>query len=167
MASEPSRGLGSGFAEAVQYYDRIYRYLWALTRDAARAEDLAQETYVTALGRWPTYTDEGRLYGWLKNIAYHALLDQARYAKRHPVTQYGDLVIDLRACDWAANDLLACEDDPEPLLASLTPGQRNVLRLVAQDFEGEDIAQQLGMTYGAVRVHKTRGLQALRERLAA
>jgi RNA polymerase sigma-70 factor (ECF subfamily) len=42
----------SAFARLVDaYWDRLYRWLYHLTRDRHAAEDLTQETFLRALGR--------------------------------------------------------------------------------------------------------------------
>ena len=67
---------GSRFFE--ENYDRIYRYVRKLVRDADEAEDLTQETFLRAHRERDTVRDPGALLPWLYRIATHATLDRLR-----------------------------------------------------------------------------------------
>jgi RNA polymerase sigma-70 factor (ECF subfamily) len=50
----------------------------------ADAEDLAQETYLRALGSLPTFTGRSGARAWLLSVARHTCADAVRTARRHP-----------------------------------------------------------------------------------
>ncbi len=58
----------------------VERFALSLTRDAARAEDLVQETFVRALGHLPLLAtmDEGHRRGWLFTVLRNLKRDQDR-----------------------------------------------------------------------------------------
>jgi RNA polymerase sigma-70 factor, ECF subfamily len=53
-------------------------YIRSLIRNAAEAEDLAQETFLRAHNRLDTLRDPGALEGWLYQIATHITIDRIR-----------------------------------------------------------------------------------------
>jgi len=67
-------------------YDRVYRYLRCMVRDAGEAEDLAQEAFLRAHRERETLKDPGAMLSWLYCIATNVSLDwlrkQTKDAKR-------------------------------------------------------------------------------------
>jgi RNA polymerase sigma factor (sigma-70 family) len=62
----------------------VARYLRYLLRDAAEAEDLAQETFLRAHRELSSLRDPAALASWLYQIATHASIDRLRQrAKGH------------------------------------------------------------------------------------
>jgi RNA polymerase sigma-70 factor, ECF subfamily len=62
--------------EMEQYRPALTRYLQYLVRDAAEAEDLAQETFVRAHHQRSTLRDPAALASWLYQIATHVSIDR-------------------------------------------------------------------------------------------
>jgi len=65
-----------------QYYPRVYRFALALCRDAALAEELAQQTFLKALQSIEKFRGECRLEVWLCQIAKHEYYAHSRRARR-------------------------------------------------------------------------------------
>jgi RNA polymerase sigma-70 factor (ECF subfamily) len=61
-----------------QYRPAVTRYIRHLVRDAAEAEDLAQETFLRAHRQISTLRDPAALAGWLYQIASHVSIDRLR-----------------------------------------------------------------------------------------
>jgi len=59
-------------------YDRVYRYIRGMVRDANEAEDLTQETFLRAHRERETVRDQGALLSWLYRVATHVALDRLR-----------------------------------------------------------------------------------------
>ena len=68
--------------EMEQYRPTLTRYLQYLVRDAAEAEDLAQETFVRAYRQRGTLRDPAALESWLYQIATHVSIDRLRQRAR-------------------------------------------------------------------------------------
>jgi RNA polymerase sigma-70 factor, ECF subfamily len=64
------------------HYQAIYRFLVHLTRDAHRAEDLTQETFVAAWERVDTFQGRSSPATWLHRIAYTRFIDDQRAKNR-------------------------------------------------------------------------------------
>jgi len=123
------------------------------------ADDVYQDTFLSALRAYPRVRDDGRLDRWILRIASRAAIDHHRRRARHA----------------APTDELphAAVHDPEPgdaalwsAVAGLPPKQRVavVLRHVA-DRPYEEIAEALGCSVDAARANVHAGLSTLRERM--
>ncbi len=62
------------------HLEAIWRYAFSLTRNAADAEDLVQETYLRALRGWSTFRQESDAARWLFTICRNTFL---RLHRRH------------------------------------------------------------------------------------
>ncbi len=83
--------------EFEQYRGAVTRYIKYLVRDAAEAEDLAQEAFIRAYRQRDTLRDPAALESWLYQIATHVSIDRlrqrAKAAKRHIEEPVEDLPI--------------------------------------------------------------------------
>lgn len=59
-----------------EYYDSVYRYLLALCRDEAWAEEITQEAFFKALKNIGSFRGECKLSVWLCQIAKNASTPQ-------------------------------------------------------------------------------------------
>lgn len=72
-ALRPGPGQFDSFFHA--YRDAIHRFLWRLTRNAADADDLLQETFLTAWRKRAQFEGRGSAEGWLRRTAYRLYLN--------------------------------------------------------------------------------------------
>jgi RNA polymerase sigma-70 factor, ECF subfamily len=72
------------------YQHRLYRYLLFLTGNAARAEDLFQETWVRVLERGHQYNAKSKFESWLFAIARNLVIDLSRRKKMPSLEDLGD-----------------------------------------------------------------------------
>ena len=152
-----------GRQDIVAEIPRLRRYARALTGDAARADDLVQDTLERALGKWALWRP-GNLRAWLFSIMHNLFVNQARRAGA--VDYPGDEALPelpMRASQADAielRDLAGC-------LARLPAEQREVLLLVGlEDLSYEDTAKILGLPVGTVMSRLSRGRQRLRSLLS-
>src|SRR5215471_1207778 len=61
-----------------RHQSKVRNWLRQLTRDSARADDLAQETFIRAWERAHTFTGKGKFASWLLKIAYNTFLQARR-----------------------------------------------------------------------------------------
>jgi RNA polymerase sigma-70 factor (ECF subfamily) len=152
-------------------------FLLGKTADRADAEDVAQETWLTAWRVFPSLRRPERLGPWLMRIARRRLADFYRERGRRPqlVWNVGD--------EAGAEDRLARLADPgaDPArnaqaaqlrsvviesIAWMKDKYRMVLYLALFDeCDAETIARRLGLRAGTVRMRLHRGLKLLRRAL--
>src|SRR5262252_10643043 len=65
-----------------RHQSKVRNRLRQLTRDSARADDLAQETFIRAWERAHTFTGRGKFASWLLKIAYNSYLQSLRAEAR-------------------------------------------------------------------------------------
>jgi RNA polymerase sigma-70 factor, ECF subfamily len=159
-------GDAGAFAELYRsHYRRIYALVLRLTADAGRAEDLTQETFISAWRRLADFRGDARFSTWLHRIAVNTTLsDQRRH--RPWLTWMRDSpdvlpdVADVPRCGGLARDLDAA-------IARLPERARQVFVLV--DVEGhshEETARLLGIRPGTSKAHLFRARELLREMLS-
>lgn len=135
--------------------------------DRARAEDLAQDTFVRAWQALPAYRFESAFSTWLHRLAVNTALMDLR-ARRSRIQADGDEALEYVGAADSAGQGAALGMDLERAVATLPPRARAVL--VLYDVEGwkhEEIADALGMAVGSSKAQLHRARALLRERLEA
>jgi RNA polymerase sigma-70 factor (ECF subfamily) len=73
----------SAFARLVErYWDRLYRWLYHLTRDRHAAEDLTQETFLRALAALKSFRPGSNFRAWVFRIGHNNFVNQKRAERR-------------------------------------------------------------------------------------
>ncbi|MCA9628690.1 MAG: RNA polymerase sigma factor [Myxococcales bacterium] len=148
--AELLRQVAAGDLEALgQLYDRYFPAVLAFCRRAAGqdAEDLAQETFLTAVRAAPNYDGREICRPWLLGIAARCVLHKRRsFARFQALLQRfanGSAAVDQRDPDLTRR--------LEQALAELPAAKRVVVILAeAEGLTGEEIAKQLGIPVGTV-----------------
>ena len=162
---------GDSAAFEVLYRRHVARVHGVVARlvgyDRARAEDLAQETFVRAWQALPAYRFESAFSTWLHRLAVNTALMDLR-ARRSRVQGDGDEALEYLGGPDSAGHGTALGMDLERAVATLPPRARAVL--VLYDVEGwkhEEIADALGMAIGSSKAQLHRARALLRQRLEA
>ena len=148
----------------------VYRTSYLIVRDTARAEDVAQETFLILAQRLPSLAP-APLRSWLGRVAANLSLNDRRRAQAVPLetlppVQYAAL--EHRDAVSGPETVLEASEaraDLRAAVAALAPRQRAivVLRYYA-DCSLEEIATALGCRPGTVRATLHQALRRLRER---
>jgi len=149
----------------------VGRHSQALARFAASAgewegiEELVQDTFVRAFASLGSFRGESTLRTWLFTIERRLMLDRRRAERRSRETvpvQESD-----QATEYGALDGLIAEEVQERVrksLEALSPTQREVFTLrVEQGLSYKEIAEVVGSTEGAARVHYHNALRTVKE----
>lgn len=134
-------------------------WLRRLCRDAAEADELAQDTFVQAWQKLDRFAGRGRLKSWLFTLAYRAFLTQRRRADREQevLDSYAAEAESTTDGDEALLDL-------EPLLARLSDAERDCLLLThAWGLSIAETGEVLDMPGGTVKSHVHRAKRRLAE----
>lgn len=140
----------------------LYAYALRRTQQHERAEDVVQSTFVKLYRARHQYRPGTLLLPWVMTIAKNTLYDDFRLNSRRPdlPTFDGELPLSI------ANDLhayLEADDSIEHALGQLSPEQRRAVELTRlQGLAGEEAAEQLGVSQGAVKLRVHRAITSLR-----
>lgn len=151
------------FAELVALnQSRLRLFLSRLCRNHALADDIAQETFVTAYQKISTFTGSGSFQGWLIRIAHRHFLLHLRQEKREQaiLTEFQQS-IDQDAHRYEA--ITPLQKDLECAFSSLTPGETATVTLChSYGFSHQEAADILGTPLGTIKSQIRRGLEKLR-----
>ncbi len=156
-----------GFAELIRRHETlVFGLALYFLRDAAEAEELAQDVFWVLFRHRHSIESERHLMHWLRQVTCRRCLDRRRrrrvlFTLGHPdaLEQDWPAVPPPQADPWLARRL-------RQLLASLPARMRLVLLLrYQQDLQPEEIAEVLNLPRATVKSHLRRGLARLRRRL--
>jgi len=153
------------------YQQRIYASLFAMLGNRHDAEDVTQETFLTAFRKLDQFERRSSFYTWLHRIAFNAAIDLQRRKKRTK-NQFssGDMTDKAepkeQLSDSPASIVMAKETvcQVQIALSRLDQERRNII--VLRDLQGIDyaeIATVLGIRVGTVRSRLHRARIELRE----
>ena len=166
----------SRFAElAMPYMPALYAAALRMTRNAADAEDLVQETFLRAYRGFHTFEEGTNLKAWLYRILTNTLISESRKAQRRPSEVDAGDVEDLylyrrlgspevaRAARSPEADVLdrILEADVKEALESLPEQFRLAVLLVdVEGFTYKEAAEIMDVPIGTVmsRLHRGRNL---------
>jgi len=158
--------------ETEKFRVRVTRYIRYLIRDAAEAEDLAQETLIKAYRLRNTLRDSAALESWLYQIATHISIDRLRQRARTIARQVETPVEELPIADRARPSALTIIQQTEMgecvqrYVAELSDAYRAVLLLHDEDgLTADEIARVLDLPLTTVKMRLHRARQKLQARL--
>ena len=165
----------------MEHADVLLRYALARTGDRATAEDLVQDTLVTAITKIADFEGRSSLRTWLVGILRHKILDHFRWRERHPADRPAAAEDD----DPWFTDLGVWRSDPNAGLDVLDPehgAERSELRAILQlcidhlpkslhrvfvlreleELEPDEVCSTAGISQGSLAVFIYRARQSLR-----
>ena len=162
-------------AEALPWLDDVYRFALSLTRDAADADDVVQDTFLRAYRSWHTYLPGSDCRRWLFTICRNAFL-RSRERERHQVDlEDGDVeaiasvMVHVQAVRDGADGALTRIDLAPALSDALgqlhEPFRSAVVLVDVEDQSYEAASEILGVPIGTVRSRLFRGRRILQEML--
>ena len=160
------RGDRLAFEELVRAtHRRVYSLAYRLVGDRSDAEDVAQEAYLRMFRGLAGFREEAAFETWMHRIVANCAMTHLRRKGR-----FGDVMRDEEGPEVStpdrAQDGAVQRDELRRGLAALPEGQRTVLLL--KDVYGlsvREIAQELGIEEGAVKVRAHRARRRLKELL--
>jgi len=155
---------------AVPLFDQLYNFARWLTRDAAEAEDLVQETYAKALRGFSTFQAGTNFRAWIFRILRNSFLNSRTGLKTTiPLGEEEDN--ELASADPTPEGVLLAKMDQKTVrqaLEDLPVHFREVLLLCeVEEMSYEEIAQTVGIPIGTVMSRLSRARKALRGKLVA
>jgi RNA polymerase sigma-70 factor (ECF subfamily) len=163
--------------EALPWMDDVHRFALSLTRDAADADDIVQDTYLRAYRSWHTYLPGSDCRRWLFTICRNVFLRSREREK--PTVELEDVERDVigsgrvyaAALEEGYTDLFARADILPAIQAAIEqlpePFRSAVVIVDVEDQPYEAAAEILGVPIGTIRSRLFRGRRLLQERLMA
>ncbi len=169
------------FAEqAMQYMAPLYTAALRMTRNAADAEDLVQETYLKAYRGFGGFEQGTNLKAWLYRILTNTFINSYRSKKRRPEESELDEVEDLylyrrlggleaaaigRSAEDELMDLVTDQEVKDAIEALPEQFRMAVLLADVEGFSYKEIADILDIPIGTVMSRLHRGRKALQKAL--
>lgn len=154
----------------------VLRFALTLTRDRSEAEDLVQDTFLTAQRSWQQFQSGTDARAWLFTIARHRFYRLSERGERQVATDSPELE-SLAAAAFTMQHGMSLADDLERLdmreavrrsMYALPAAYREVAILVDwHDQSYESVAQILGVPIGTVRSRLFRARRMLQAELTA
>ena len=171
----------STFAErAMEYAPQLYSAALRMTRNAADAEDLVQETMMRGYRSFETFEEGTNLRAWLYRILTNAFINRYRSKQRRPIeTDLADVedlylykrvtTLENAAVTLSAEDQfldLFTDDEVKSAVEDLPDTFK--LPVILADVEGfayKEIAEMLDIPVGTVMSRLHRGRKAMQKQL--
>ncbi len=147
-------------------YDKVRRFILAMVKSEADADDLVQETFIRVQNNLESLKDPSRASAWIFRIAYNLCLDHFRRQKAAPTLTEID-PDEREAFDHSMQKeaerrrMSACVQDK---IDKLPEESRTILLLCDRmEFSHKEAAEILGVESGAARVRLHRARKRLKE----
>jgi RNA polymerase sigma-70 factor (ECF subfamily) len=143
-------------ALVAEYSTTLYRVAYSVTRNAAEAEDIVQETFLRVLKHQNKLGEIRDARVWLVRIAWNLALDRKRRSKARPETEdIADLVRTLPAIERRDDDEVISSQEHARVLAlidQLPAKERQALLLSAlEELSTPEIASICATTESSIR----------------
>jgi len=167
LIGRAKRGDKEAFTTLVlQFGDRLYSVAYRILRDASRAEDAVQQTFLIAWRELSSLRDESRLEAWLYRLLVNACYAEIRHTRRwQPDLRL--VPLEVSSVDDAQMSV-ARRDELERAFRRLSGDQRAVLVLHHYvGLSGAEIGAAMGLSPGTVRSRLHYARQLMRAAIEA
>ena len=149
------------------YAKGMYHVALRIVNDTAQAEDIMQESMITAFSKIRQWNREATFGSWLKRIVVNNSLTHLRKCSKMPLTTFEDQYEAVEETDevfmedagWTAQRVLKA-------MKELKDNYRQVLTLsLVEGMDNEEIAEIMGISDGMCRTTISRAKSSLRNKL--
>lgn len=148
-----------------RHQSRVRGWLRHLSKDALLADDLAQETFLLAWRKLPSYKAKGSFEAWLLTIARNQFLQNVRKTGRESdhLDRY-ESEASITADSGGPRHNEGANSDAEKLLAVLNHEERDVMILVyGMGYSHSEASVVADLPLGTVKSHVRRSVVKIRE----
>ena len=155
------------FAELIaESQPRVRTFLVRLCRDYDLADDLAQDTFITAYQKLASFKGSGSFEGWLCKIAFNRFLQYKRDDKRKQeiLAQY-EQVLEVESNRY--DSVTDIQIELEKAFSALNHGEAAAITLCHSfGFSHQEVASILKAPLGTVKSQIKRGKQKLKDAMS-
>lgn len=148
-----------------KYFDGIYGYCLRSLRDSEAAADATSQTFAKALNALPRYK-AWSFRSWLFAIAHNVIVDAVRRRKPTAPIEAAGEISDRSPGPEDVYLSLESQHSIARLLSELTNDQRQVVELRMAGLSGQEIADVMDSSVGAVKALQFRAYTRLRKLLS-
>ncbi len=159
---------GSQYAYNQIYYGcakGVFNSIIRIVNHREEAEDILQETFISAFKNIENFRNESSLFGWIKRIAINKSLNSLKKKKlQWSEVSVDNLNIEEEENQW--NNIELKIADISDQLNNLPNGYRLIISLyLFEGYSHKEIALELGISESTSRTQYVRGKKKLRELL--
>jgi RNA polymerase sigma factor (sigma-70 family) len=153
-----------------RYHNAMFNTALRIVKDSAEAEDIMQESFLTAFNKLDSFNGEATFGSWIKRIVVNNSITQYRKTQR-----YIKVSEDAIKESFSEEETGVCEDDytntkvSEVLqsLEALHESYREVLTLhLIEGYDYEELCEILNISYANCRTLISRAKESLRKKLS-
>lgn len=149
-----------------QHAGRVYGLCLRMTGQPESAEDLTQDTFVSAWRSLPGYEGRSSFSTWLHRIAVNAVLAKRRSPQGRNEVSMTDEFGEQMDFEAEAPMDAATPIDVERAIAGLPPGARDIVVLHGiYGYSHEEAAEMLGVAVGTCKAQLHRARHLMRARM--
>ena len=153
-----------------KYYKAMYNTAFRIVKHSAEAEDIMQESFLTAFSKLDTFQGNSTFGAWLKKIVVNRSINAFNKNSKYQEVTYND---QLKDAEGDGMGIAAQEEESNPkvqqilkALESLKENYRLVLTLhLIEGYDYEEICEILGLTNANCRTTISRAKESLRKKL--
>ncbi|MGD8325534.1 MAG: sigma-70 family RNA polymerase sigma factor [Sphingomonadales bacterium] len=148
------------------YQGSVRGFLRRLTAgDEALADDLAQDTFLTAYKQMPKFRGDGSFQGWLMRIAYTSFLQHRRRPMNREIASDDKQLLQREEADTPP---LHARLDVEQAMTQLSENERACITLCyTYGMSHGEASETLDIPLGTVKSHILRGKEKLKQSLSS
>ena len=173
LVAKALEGETEAFGELVRRYQRpVYGLIVRMVRNAAIAEEIAQDVFIKVYGRLESYDPLRKFSSWLFKVAHNATIDHLRRRRvptvplESPPEEGAQLADVLAGPEREGPEQIAARGELavalERAMEALRPQQREVLLLrFRHGLSYTEMAAVMGLPLGTIKTHLHRARKGL------
>ena len=154
-----------------RYYKAMYNTAVRIVKDSAIAEDVMQESFLSAFTKLETFKGEVTFGSWLKRIVINNSIYQYRKQQKKNEVALDDVIYKVEDNDGIASDYVFTEQKAQKVMETMKQLKDNyrvslTLHLI-EGYDYEEISTIMNLSYANCRTTISRAKESLRQKLIA
>jgi RNA polymerase sigma-70 factor (ECF subfamily) len=152
-----------------QYSNAMYHVAFRIVKDTAQAEDIMQDSMITAFSKMQQWNRDATFGSWLKRIVINNSLTHLKKEKKMPKVAYEEVAyemenqaeeqIDMETAGMTARKVLE-------VMRLLKDNYRTILTLsLIEGMDNEEISEIMGLSNAMCRTTISRAKESLRNKM--